>query len=1248
MKKKLFLALSLMVSVVTSAQDSFSNGFEKAAFADDGWTTYSAEGCTGVWSIVAYASESSFKSTLPTPAAGGLYAAKSKTGGLNAIGKVNPSSWLISPKITVGEGEALNFLMSYIAAFNVNAYVTSDDNRTKFDVLISTTTADTTAFTDVVYHKIHLGVGKWANYCIDLGKYAGKDIYIAFHEYGTPSATPFITNSTYIDNVSVSARKSPDLAVTVAPTFTSGTITEQEVKATVHNYGVTASSFTMSYRIGDGEVVSESVNTPLESDATLEYTFTRKAQFTESGEQTVTVWCSADGDAYNDNDTVASTAKIYAVAELPFVLSVATASTDFASSYYKRSGMTYYGWYFMTNVNAWVYTCPTNGVESCLYSTTGFALKKGKLRIKTRATATLDPAQMRVYLTRVEGEFGEPVSTVTMKTTVDATDNVFHIDVPYDGNYIIAFQPLMDANGQSALFGLEISLPIEDILPVGIDSPAEALLVSDAVPVTATFRNDGVQSHSNVKVSYRYADNAIVTETIGTINAGAELKYTFATPLDLSKASSGVLKVWSELEGDGNVANDTISRRIVAYEPKALPYSTGFESEEENLLWTTINVDNDDVFWGVEPTTVALEGSNTMYLNYVSGVESNDFAITPALRGVKDSKHRISFYYAKTSAVPTRIAKVKVYLTTSTDPAEIVKGTLIADYSESKDVYRYANAYFTIPADGIYYIAFYSQGGNADLILDDVRIDTASELVMLSTESSVTGSGYEFPDGKVTVTFANAGMTNLTNVKLSYTAIGRDNAGNIVSSASAEETFADAVAVGDTVAYTFTQPVKFTTPATYTIIAGLSHADDADAKNNSYSGEGPVLYATMGLPLKLGFEDAVERSAVALNGGWKLGSTTPYEGSYALNHSGKAAADGDWAYLNRVYVPAGTYDFSFFWKTMTNNTSDTYRQGFEVYIGTEATPEAMTTKLIELTDTLNADHKAYKELMPLVIAESGNYFIGVRCIGTNSMGSLTLDNFVIASPAEGIEIGSGETYTADFAERESEWYHYHPTRTSSQWTQATADGDTYMTTARTYTSYSGLWTTPGIYETPAFRIEAGKKYEVKFEYSLAASSTSTPLDGNTRMELYIADRDVPAAFTTKVAAGGEDYIADGLQRGTAVDTIVVASTGVYHLGFIPASTVSAKFNLHSFSLTHLAQSAVEAIDTGDEVEVSVDIHRQLRVAGSHTGGTVYSAGGLVAATFGSESEISLTNLAPGIYIVQVTTGKSVVTTKIAL
>ena len=141
---------------------------------------------------------------------------------------------------------------------------------------------------------------------------------------------------------------------------------------------------------------------------------------------------------------------------------------------------------------------------------------------------------------------------------------------------------------------------------------------------------------------------------------------------------------------------------------------------------------------------------------------------------------------------------------------------------------------------------------------------------------------------------------------------------------------------------------------------------------------------------------------------------------------------------------------------------------------------------------------------------------------------------------------------------------------------------------------------------------------------------------------------MPASFTKLVAAGGEEYADEGLEKGTAVETITVAATGVYHLGFVPASAVSANFNLYSFKLTHLVLSGIDAAAAEGSTSTWTDNANQLHVSGNYEHGAVYDVNGSEVIALAGESVADMAMLPAGIYIVKLVSGEAVTTTKIVL
>ena len=121
---------------------------------------------------------------------------------------MHANAWLISPKFvlpTVAAGDSLTF--SWWEAANAN-YADS------YSVKISTTTADTSAFT-VTARPSTAAAGSWTMQSIDLTSYAGQSVYIAFHH------VDYDNNYLLIDDISLyqGTYVAPDpdtLTVTVA------------------------------------------------------------------------------------------------------------------------------------------------------------------------------------------------------------------------------------------------------------------------------------------------------------------------------------------------------------------------------------------------------------------------------------------------------------------------------------------------------------------------------------------------------------------------------------------------------------------------------------------------------------------------------------------------------------------------------------------------------------------------------------------------------------------------------------------------------------------------------------------------------------------------------------------------------------------------------------------------------------------------------------------------------------------------
>ncbi|NND62871.1 MAG: T9SS type A sorting domain-containing protein [Flavobacteriaceae bacterium] len=110
-------------------------------------------------------------------------------------------------------------------------------------------------------------------------------------------------------------------------------------------------------------------------------------------------------------------------------------------------------------------------------------------------------------------------------------------------------------------FQLAPPLP-NDIGALSIDAPVDGILTATE-DVTITIRNFGSNDITNPEVQYTIDGGTPVVENYsGTITAGTNEQYTFATQADLSAPGSYVIEAKTNLAADSNTGNDTATKTV--------------------------------------------------------------------------------------------------------------------------------------------------------------------------------------------------------------------------------------------------------------------------------------------------------------------------------------------------------------------------------------------------------------------------------------------------------------------------------------------------------------------------------------------------------------------------------------------------------------------------------------------------------------------------------------------------------------
>ena len=106
--------------------------------------------------------------------------------------------------------------------------------------------------------------------------------------------------------------------------------------------------------------------------------------------------------------------------------------------------------------------------------------------------------------------------------------------------------------------------------------------------ITIRVQNTTSSSFTNVPVFYRVDNGAIVTGNIPTLLPNATADYTFTIPADLSVYKDYEIDAWASLPGDDYPLNDSINDQIVYNSPviNSYPYLERFETDNGNFFTT--------------------------------------------------------------------------------------------------------------------------------------------------------------------------------------------------------------------------------------------------------------------------------------------------------------------------------------------------------------------------------------------------------------------------------------------------------------------------------------------------------------------------------------------------------------------------------------------------------------------------------------------------------------------------------------
>lgn len=876
-----------------------------------------------------------------------------------------------------------------------------------------------------------------------------------------------------------SAQTTCDVAVTAYASPRACALSSQPVSFTVtKNSGPdTIKALTVGVVKNGVKLFEEKKEVSLVSAATVDLNYNIGLEYGKT--DTVQLYAKSDIDDTNEaNDTLTYTVAMPVCRDFPYIFNAATATSEFTANKF------------------------TWDASQSQYYVVG---KGATLKNSSLTTPVVKMAEG----TQAKYTFNYHVSTANLSLLVmvdygTERDTIFNEHMPMTSDtefadYQLSFkskgpgQVIMRITGAPALKYNELIVSdmcvvedLPDIEATAITSPSVTTLArQDAgYKVSVTYTNRSSFDIANPVFGYKLGDQTVTETYSGTMAGGDTLIYTFATPMATPAADTCEFVAWSSVSDDANASNDTVKATYVFYDAMAFPYITKFD--DGNDKWQIINADGDGYTWMF--SSLSGTGGCATY-PMTSNAASEDYLVSPAIK-MPAGRSRISFYYS--GYMQSGTVNLTVLMSTTPDATGVVKTLFSKDLTNN----GWLNGFSLIDLEeaGAYYFLFKATGKSDRIFIDNLYVDQDEDLC-INDVTCDTESGYDKTTTAVTLSFMNYGVSPQKDIKVRY---------YINEVAAEEQTVAATVQPGDTVYCTFSTPADISTPdSTYQLKGEIVTVVGPDQNNDVIYGQSIMHWGVKELPYSYGFDDT-QRNAQWLtrndtdgnSSTWKYyaAGTNCYSPSYVLYHVGPVASGtNDWAISECIHMPKGRYEVSFFYRTPVNLRTDTYKQSFSFNLGTDRTPQAMTTNIVTFEDMLNPG-QFYKKFTGYIdIAEDGKYYLGFSCNTATCLSSagLSIEDLEIKPIVKGQELPYAATPNAG-------WTVYNPRRTNPYWQPFTEDDSTQVMRVQRTSQHAIL--SSGFEDklvSPKLSLDAGKNVVITVNYTLLSDSANTAIDIST-------------------------------------------------------------------------------------------------------------------------------------------------------
>jgi Subtilase family/Secretion system C-terminal sorting domain len=422
------------------------------------------------------------------------------------------------------------------------------------------------------------------------------------------------------------------------------------------------SSYTLSYQVNGGSIVTETSSAIVAPNSVYNYTFTTPYDFSAAGIYNIQVWVSYPGDPQPGNDTLSSIVK--QLSNAPLILSPAytegfesaSAGTygsptlgftgldrcDFFTNTHNGRVRTFINTGFARTGNRCATldavhynTVPSSDSMITTFNLSGysagdqiwldfyyqnqgidFSLPGNKVWIRGNDQSAWIPvcaldssaANIGVYQASPHIDITGLLKSASPVQTISSSFQVKFGEEGYTSTNDVI--PDGDLDDGYSFDDITLTRATNDIAMVSLLSPDTANLcsLSNAEPITVKVKNYSASAATNIPVTYSI-NGATVTETIPSINANDSIVYIFNQTADLSAWQHYTVTAWVHYPGDTYAANDSLTPVSIQTTPliSTFPYLEGFENN--NGYWYTGGI-NSSWQWGAPQKTLIDKAAN--------------------------------------------------------------------------------------------------------------------------------------------------------------------------------------------------------------------------------------------------------------------------------------------------------------------------------------------------------------------------------------------------------------------------------------------------------------------------------------------------------------------------------------------------------------------------------------------------------------------------------------------------------------